>query len=273
MSAIKSGPATIIAGTNITYTVTIANAGPSDAFNASLFDTLPPGTTFVSEDQTSGPVFTCVNPPVGGTGSINCTIASFASGATAVFSIVLNVSPSATGSITNPASAGSATPDPVPGNNTSTSTVAVNPPPTDMSLTKSVVFSPSTATFTIVATNVGPNTAFGAVVTDTLPANTTLISSSASQGSCTGTSTVTCNLGTIASGNSATVTLNVLLTQPNGTISNTASVTIDNGDTNPVNNTASATFTFGGGAPTLSTIGMMLLVLALGIVAMYVMRT
>jgi len=269
MSAIKSGPATIIAGNDITYSVTLRNAGPSDAFNASLVDTLPPGTTFVSVNQTLGPPFNCLTPP----GSINCTIASFASGDTAVFTIVLHVSPSATGSIVNPATAGSTTADLVPGNTTSTSTAVVNPPATDVSLSKTVVFSPTTAIYTITVTNIGSFAAFGTVVTDPLPPGTALTSSSASQGSCSGTTTVTCSLGTIAAGNSATITLNVNLTQPNGTITNTATVTIENGDTNPANNTAAATFVSGGGAPTLSTIGMLLLVLALGIAAMVVMPT
>lgn len=273
MSAMKSGPPTVIAGTNITYTVTVRNDGPSDAFDASMSDTLPPGTTFVSSEQTSGPVFTCVEPPVGGTGTITCSIPSLVADAPAVFSIVLNVSPGTTGSITNPASAGSTTADLMPGNNSSTSTAVVNPPPTDVRLTKSVIFSPTTAIYTIEVTNIGPADAFGTVVTDTLPGGTAFSSASSTQGSCSGTSTVTCNLGTITTGNSATITINVQLTQPNGTISNTADVTIENGDTAPANNTATATFIAGGGAPTLSTIGMVLLALGLGIVAVYGMRT
>lgn len=272
MSVVKSGPATIIAGTNITYTVTVTNGGPSDALNATMSDTTPPNTTFVSSDQTSGPLFTCAEPLVGGTGAVSCSITSFASGATAVFSIVLNVSPAATGSIVNTANTGSSTTDPDPGDNSSSSTAAVNPPPANVDIDKTVVFSPTTAIYTLTVTNVGSTDAFGTVVTDPLPPATSLQSSSASQGSCSGTTVVTCNLGTILAGNSATITLNVALTQPNGTISNTATVTIDNGDTDPSNNTATATFIAGAGAPTLSTIGMMLLALALALIAVKVMR-
>src|SRR5437016_5646838 len=49
-----SGPSVVTAGSNVTYTVMVGNAGPDDAQNFSLSDTLPSGVTFVSQAQNSG---------------------------------------------------------------------------------------------------------------------------------------------------------------------------------------------------------------------------
>jgi len=56
-----------------------------------MSDALPAGTTFVSETQNTGPVFGCVNPPVGTNGTVTCSIASMAAGSTATFTIVAQV--------------------------------------------------------------------------------------------------------------------------------------------------------------------------------------
>ena len=126
LSVTKSGPATATAGSTLTYTVTVSNAGPSDASGVSLTDTLPADTTFVSLNQTFGPAFSCTTPVVGGTGTITCTIATFANSASATFSIVLAVSASATGSmISNTANVTATSPDPTPANNSSTSTASL----------------------------------------------------------------------------------------------------------------------------------------------------
>src|SRR5262245_30663326 len=54
-------------GGNLTYTLTVSNAGPSDAQNVILSDDVPANTTFVSAMQNSGPAFTLITPPAGGT--------------------------------------------------------------------------------------------------------------------------------------------------------------------------------------------------------------
>src|SRR5207237_7364968 len=48
-------PDPVTAGTNLTYTITVSNAGSSDAQGVSLTDAVPAGTTFVSASQTGGP--------------------------------------------------------------------------------------------------------------------------------------------------------------------------------------------------------------------------
>jgi uncharacterized repeat protein (TIGR01451 family) len=93
-------------------------------------------------------------------------------------------------------------------------------------------------TYTLTVFSNGPADAHNVVVTDTLPPSVTWVSSTPSQGSCSGTTTVTCNLGTISNGGTATV--QIVVTAPNtpGPISNTASVSSPD-DTVNENNTDS----------------------------------
>ncbi len=100
----------------------------------------------------------------------------------------------------------------------------------------------SNLTYTITVTNNGPSAANGVTVTDTLPANVTFVSVTPTQGSCSGTSTVTCNLGPLANGANATVTIVVTPTIAGG-LSNTAAVTAIETDPNTANNTATAVTT------------------------------
>lgn len=62
-------PDPVNAGTNIAYTITVGNAGPSAA-NVTLTDTVPTNTTFVSLTAAG---WTCSTPAVGGTGAISCS--------------------------------------------------------------------------------------------------------------------------------------------------------------------------------------------------------
>jgi uncharacterized repeat protein (TIGR01451 family) len=99
-------PDPVVAGTDLTYTLTLTNEGPSDAQNVTLSDTVPAGTTFVSSSQASGPAFTLTDPP-GPTGTFSATITTLAAGASATFTLVVRVDPALPGgtTITNTASA------------------------------------------------------------------------------------------------------------------------------------------------------------------------
>ena len=113
--------------------------------------------------------------------------------------------------------------------------VSLTERPTDLSVTKVDSADPSRAgrnlTYTLTVVNNGPNPATGVTVTDTLPAGISARSSTASQGSCSGTGPVTCALGDLASGASATVTI-VIRPSEAGTITNTASVSGNQPDPN-----------------------------------------
>jgi len=68
----------------------------------------------------------------------------------------------------------------------------------------------SPVSYNIKAINNGPDNATGVAVTDTLPASTTLISATSTTGACTSLSgIVTCNVGNLAAGASATINLSI----------------------------------------------------------------
>ena len=92
-------------------------------------------------------------------------------------------------------------------------------------------------TYSVIVTNNGPGTAATVTLTDQLSPNVRFVSVASSTGSCAeADGTVTCELGTLASGDSATVTIVVSARRP-GTITNTAMVTSVSPDTNQANNT------------------------------------
>ncbi|HEY0155786.1 MAG TPA: DUF11 domain-containing protein, partial [Thermoanaerobaculia bacterium] len=95
-------------------------------------------------------------------------------------------------------------------------------------------------TYTFDIQNNGASTATGVTLTDTIPAATTFISASSTQGSCSGTTTVTCNIGTLANGATATVSIQVQAPLTGGLIAaNTGTVTTTTADP-ATPNTASA---------------------------------
>ena len=121
-------------------------------------------------------------------------------------------------------------------------------PAADLAITKTDSPDPvrggQNLTYTIVVTNNGPSTATGVTMTDQLPKNAGYASATTTKGSCAAKPSkalVTCALGDMASGTSATVTI-VVKSPTKGTITNTASVTATSPpDPNPSNNTATAT--------------------------------
>ncbi|HKR67151.1 MAG TPA: hypothetical protein VJZ00_25725 [Thermoanaerobaculia bacterium] len=277
LSLTKNGPTTVAPGTDITYTISLANAGPSDATNVALTDTTPAGTTFVSMTQTSGPPFNCLTPATGATGLTTCTTPTLVAGASAGFTFAVHVDPTATGSITNTANVSSATPDPNPGNSFATSPpAAVVPATTDMSITKIANgdrFAPrAPVTYTITVTNNGAAVATNVVVTDELPAGATLTNASSTQGSCTGTTTVVCTMGVMLPAATATITLVAELPATYGPLVNTATVTSANADSDPSNNVATATVTTVSEIPALSPLALLLLAGMLALAGAFVTR-
>jgi uncharacterized repeat protein (TIGR01451 family) len=127
LSATKSATTDpIIADTNEIYNLTVINNGPFDAQNVTLTDVVPTDTTFVSLVQNSGPAFTCTTPPVGEPSTVDCTIAMLTAGASATFTLVVQMSPVDTSSIMNTATVNSSVLDPNPANNTATVTLRVS---------------------------------------------------------------------------------------------------------------------------------------------------
>jgi uncharacterized repeat protein (TIGR01451 family) len=129
-------------------------------------------------------------------------------------------------------------------------------------------------TYTITVTNAGPQAASSVVLTDPLAPSTEYVSATPSQGTCSGTTTVSCSLGSIVAGANATIVLVVRPLDP-GTLINTATVTNSpEPDVNPANNTGTATTTVSGAdiIPTMSEWMLMLMAAALAAIALLKLR-
>src|SRR5262249_21003329 len=153
--------------------------------------------TFVSATPSQG---SC-----NGTATVKCTLGSLAKGASATVTIV--VTPTTAGGISNTATVAANEFDPDLSNNSATQGTTVSL--ADVSLTKTDSPDPVTVgsnlPYTITVSNGGPSTATGVTMTDALPAGVTFVSATPSQGNCNGTATVTCSLGSLNNGGSATV--------------------------------------------------------------------
>ena len=263
-------------GSTLTYTIVLTNNGPDAATSVVMSDTLPAQLLFRSITTPAG--FTCTTPAVGTNGTITCNAATMANGASATFTLVVEVAASS-GTFSNTASASSTANDPNGGNSSGSSPVTTAiAPQADIEITKTTGTSSATpggtVIYTITVTNNGPSPATGVIVTDDLPAGLTLNSATPSQGTCNASDPVSCNLGTILSGASATITLSTTVTATSGTISNTASVTSNEGDSD----TASSTPIPVGSAevapiPTVSEWGLILMAAMLAIAAALKMRS
>ena len=129
------------------------------------------------------------------------------------------------------------------GTNWAAGAVSIFPSQADLGVTvkdTGAIYVGGSTTYTItVKDNAGSN-ATNAVLTFPLALGETFVSSVASQGSCSGTTTIICNLGTIPSAQSATVTV-VASVATAGNYTTTASVTATQPDLNQSNNTFSIT--------------------------------
>jgi uncharacterized repeat protein (TIGR01451 family) len=130
-------PDPVLTGRNLTYTLTVSNAGPSAVGDAVLNDPLPANTTFQSLTAPAG--WSCMTPAVGSPGTVHCQTASLAAGATASFTLVVRVSNQAGGTtLSNTATIASDTDDPNTANNADTETTAVTTPSQALKLTVAV---------------------------------------------------------------------------------------------------------------------------------------
>ena len=90
-------------------------------------------------------------------------------------------------------------------------------------------------TYMVTVINKGPDNATNVVLTDLLPSTATLISATPSAGTCSGMTTITCALGTLGNGSSATVHI-VAVTTTKGTLNNDVRVVADETETRAVDN-------------------------------------
>src|SRR5262249_15470711 len=113
----------------------------------------------------------------------------------------------------------------------------------DLSITKSaapdLVTVGDRVTYTLTVHNAGPTASRGATVQDRLPPEVTRVSASPSQGACTGTTQISCDLGPIAADTTAAVSI-VVDTHRSGEVTNTAEVAGHDFDPVANNNTSTA---------------------------------
>lgn len=247
-------PDPVLAGGNITYTITVDNLGPDAAADVDWTDELPDDVTFVSLSTPAG--WNCTKPAVGATGDIYCAKVALLSVATpSVFTLVVKADQFATGGtvISNTAVATTSTYDKSSANNSATAETTITSV-ADLGITKEDSPDPvqpgGNITYTITVTNDGPDSAPNASWTDTLPSNVTFVSLSNVAGwTCTtpavdATGTVTCNntsFLTTASPAVFTLVVKVNNSVTSGTqISNTATVSSSAQDGVTTNNNATA---------------------------------
>ncbi len=192
-------------GGTLTYEILVTNTGPSTANNVVISDSLPSGLTFDSVSTTAGTA-----TEVGGV--ITANIPTLAVGAEVTVTVVTTIQASFAGStIPNTATARADDAALVTANATTT----VNPQ-VDLALTKTDSVDPvnrgAQLVYTLVATNNGPSGATNVEVVDTLPTDVTFVSATGGTITAAG-NVITVNVGTLASGESKTVTITVNVAQ------------------------------------------------------------
>lgn len=242
LSLTKTSVGNFIAGQNGVYTLTVANAGPSNAGALTVIDTLPAGLSFVSGTGTGwscsaiAQIVTCTNPSglvVGATSSITLTVRIGTITAT---------------SITNTATVSSTTTDPNVANNTGTALTSIFGVP-DLTISKThtgTFVRGANGSYTIAVSNSGGAATTGAVtVTDTLPAGLTLSGTPSGTGwICTTTSTTafSCTRSDALNASSSYPTIAIAVTVNQNaadSVTNTATVS-GGGESNTGNNSSSA---------------------------------
>ena len=239
LAVVKSGPANAVPGTNVSYTLSVTNAGPSTAVAVSLADPTPAGLTFVSA---SAPC----------TGGFPCALGDLASAANVSVTVTFAVPANYAGAnLVNTATVTSATGDPDAGDNTSTVTTPVTPR-ADLGIVKDdgrATYTPGAGvTYTIVATNAGPSAVVGATVADTVPAaitgaTWTVVYAGGASGPGSGAGNIAASVN-LPVGSSATFTLvGTVSAGATGDLVNTATITAPAGTTDPNAGNDSATDT------------------------------
>jgi uncharacterized repeat protein (TIGR01451 family) len=235
LSVQKSGDPSVVPGTQMTYTLTVTSAGPSDARGVVVTDTLPPEVAYAGASPT---------PTIPAPGVIVWKRERLSSADPPWrLRVVVDVPSSLTQAFTNTADVASLITDSRPIDNHAVEGTAASPQ-VDVAVSKahgpSIAVPGTPLTYTLTVTKTGPSDARNIVVTDTLPAGVQLVSAAPAY-SLGPAGKVVWHLGTLTGGPQTrhlTMTVDVLawLTQP--AITNTAVVTTTTTDTNTSNNQA-----------------------------------
>ena len=250
MAVSMSGPASVNAGGNVTYTLTVSNLGPNFAPSLVTTNPIPAGATFVSASTSLG---VCAGPATSANGGVQCLASGLLPGASITITVTLNVAASTTNSASVQAfdTAGNPLLDPNPINNTAFATTTVGPPPstTDIQVTGSAQNGgPAVGTIDTFTWQIKDNlsiAANGVIFSTTLPASLLFQSVTTNLGTCSGplpgtSGTVTCTASTIAGGQTMVVFVNVSVAA-SGTIPVVGAANLSGTDTNIANNVFTVT--------------------------------
>ena len=264
-------PDTIISGNTSTLSFTIDNsANGSDATGLDFTDNLPAGVVVATPNNAfttcTGGTLTAVS----GSGIISYTGGTVAAGATCTISV--DVTGTTAGQFVNTTGVLTSS---LGNSGTASDTLTIVTPAADLSISKIASPNPTeagqTLTYSVTVSNAGPFDATNVVVTDTLPAGTTFISTSGCAEDPNGIPT--CTVGTIVAGGSAQYTITTTVDPgATGTLTNTISVTSDIADPNPGNNSASEETTIQESAaiPTMNEWGMIFMSLMIAGSALWI---
>jgi uncharacterized repeat protein (TIGR01451 family) len=225
-------PSTVVVGSNVTYTISLVNYGPSSASNVALTNVLPATFGFVSASiggwVTNANVLTFTNlGTLAKDGATSITVVAKA--------LVL-------GSFTNLVTAVASENDPFTGDNTVSVPSTVVSPSADLALAMFDAPSPvsfgNNLVYTLVLSNLGPATATSVSLTNTLPPGVAVISATPSGYALSGSTLVFTNLGNLGNGGSVSAQITVKPGAP-GLITNSAVVASTILDPLKANNSAS----------------------------------
>jgi uncharacterized repeat protein (TIGR01451 family) len=224
-----------------------ANAGGQDAFIAKIADPAPAADYSISAVPSSHSIspgssadYTVTATPAGGfTGTISLSASGQSNDSTVGFNppsiAITDASPQSSTLTVNttaatPPGAYTLTIDTISGNlqhSTSVQLIVQGAQSVNLNLTKTASPNPGIAlanlTYRITVTNNGPSPGTNVSMTDTLPGGVNFVSATPTQGSCGVTSPVICNLGSMANGAQAVISIAVTPQSP-GQLTNTASV-------------------------------------------------
>ena len=193
-------------GVPMTYTLTVSNAGPIDATSVVLQDTLPAGVRLVSTSNAIG-----LTPTIS-SGVVSFTLATLASGSQQTFTLVVNPTALPGSTLVDSAAVQGTQADPNLANNTTQLTRSVRGV-SDLSISGTTSASSLNVgqpfQVTIQVANAGPYDEPAAVLNATLPTGLVVTSARSSQGTppLVSQGQLTANLGALAAGQSAVVTL------------------------------------------------------------------
>ena len=236
------GSSSVTPGSQVTYTITAGNTGPSNVLNANVTDVFPAELSSCSWTCLGAGGASCASS---GAGDINETVNLPVFGSV-IFTASCSLDGSATGTLSNTATISSALGDPQPGNNSATDNSNIDSV-ADLAITKTDGASTSTpggsVIYTIVASNAGPSDVANATVVDSFGPDFNSCSwtcSGSNGGSCpaSGAGNINASVSLPAGASTTFLASCGIDLDASGSLSNTASVSSSASDPVPGNNSA-----------------------------------